>query len=242
MAPMAVACRTRLRSLTSAWYRVERGRMELEGIRWHYDRHELIADGIVHGIGVVLALIGVTALIFYATIAGTFGQLAASWIYGAGLLVSLGISFAYNLWPVSNVKWFLRRLDHSAIFVLIAATYTPFLEAGWREPVLVGMFVGVWLIAAAGVALKFFWPGRHDRLAILLYLAMGWSGVLAIEPLRAALSETTLTLILVGGILYSVGVIFYIWQSLRFQNAIWHGFVVAAAGVHYGAVVSCVSA
>ncbi|NVP54137.1 PAQR family membrane homeostasis protein TrhA [Mycoplana rhizolycopersici] len=216
--------------------------MEIEGIRWQYDRHELIADGIVHGVGVISALVGVTALIFYATVWTTSGQLAAAAVYGLGLLLSLGISFAYNLWPVSKVKWHLRRFDHSAIFVLIAATYTPFLQRGLEEPLLVGMLVAVWLIAAAGVAMKFLLPGRYDRLAILLYLAMGWSGTLAAGPLRATLPETTLTLILIGGLLYSVGVIFHVWQSLRFQNAIWHGFVVAAAGVHYSAVLTCVSA
>ncbi|SOC35476.1 channel protein (hemolysin III family) [Rhizobium subbaraonis] len=216
--------------------------MEIEGIRWQYDRHELIADGIVHGVGVISALIGVTALLFYAKVWTTSGQLAAAAIYGLGLLLSLGISFAYNLWPVSKLKWQLRRFDHSAIFVLIAATYTPFLQRGLEEPLLMGMLVAVWLIAVAGVAMKFLLPGRYDRLAILLYLAMGWSGVLATGPLRAILPETTLTLILIGGLLYSVGVIFHVWQSLRFQNAIWHGFVVAAAGVHYSAVVTCVSA
>ncbi len=216
--------------------------MEIEGIRWQYDRHELIADGIVHGVGVISALIGVTALIFYANVWTTSGQLAAAAVYGLGLLLSLGISFAYNLWPVSKVKWQLRRFDHSAIFVLIAATYTPFLQRGLDEPLLMGMLVAVWLIAFAGVAMKFLLPGRYDRLAILLYLAMGWSGVLATGPLSATLPETTLTLILIGGLLYSVGVIFHVWQSLRFQNAIWHGFVVAAAGVHYSAVVTCVSA
>ena len=242
MAPMVLARRTRLRNLTSAKYSVERGRMELEGIRWHYDRHELIADGIVHGIGVVLALIGVTILIFYATVWTTSGQLAAAWIYGLGLLMSLGISFAYNLWPASKVKWVLRRFDHSAIFILIAATYTPFLQRGLDDPMLAGMLVAVWLIAAAGVALKFLLPGRFDRLAILLYLGMGWSGVIASGPLSATLSETTIMLIFAGGLVYSFGVVFYVWQSLRFQSAIWHGFVVAAAGIHYSAVLSCVSA
>jgi hemolysin III len=216
--------------------------MELEGFRWQYDRHELIADGIVHGVGVVLALVGVTALIFYATVWTTSGQLLAAWIYGIGLLLSLGISFAYNLWPVSQVKWYLRRFDHSAIFVLIAATYTPFLQRGWPDPTLAGMLAAVWLIAAAGIALKFLRPGRYDRLAILLYLAMGWSGVFAAESLRATLSATTILLILIGGLLYSLGVVFYVWQSLRFQNAIWHGFVVVASAVHFSAVVTCLCA
>lgn len=213
---------------------------EIKGVKWNYDRGEVIADGIVHGVGVVLALIGVTALIFYATVWATSGQLAAAWVYGVGLVAALATSFAYNLWPVSTVKWHLRRFDHAAIFVLIAATYTPFLQRGIDEPLLAGMLVGIWLMAAAGVALKFLLPGRYDRLAILIYLAMGWSGVLAVGPLTTHLSTATLTLIVAGGVLYSVGVIFHVWEKLRFQNAIWHGFVVAAAAVHYSAVLTSV--
>ena len=214
--------------------------MEIKGVKWNYDRNEVIADGIVHGVGVVFALIGVTALIFYATVFSTSGQLAATWVYGTGLVLALEISFAYNVWPVSMVKWHLRRFDHSAIFVLIAATYTPFLQRGIEDPFLAGMLVFIWAMAAGGSALKFLLPGRYDRLAILIYLAMGWVGVFAAGPLLAHLSVTTLTLIVVGGVLYSVGVIFHVWEALRFQNAIWHGFVVAAAAVHYSAVVTSV--
>lgn len=215
--------------------------MEIKGVRWNYDRQELIADGIVHGVGVVLALVGVTALIVHATVFSTDGQLAAAWVYGLGLVLALSVSFAYNLWPVSIVKWHLRRVDHAAIFVLIAATYTPFLQRGWDDPLLAAMLVGIWIMAVAGVALKFAFPGRYDRLAILLYLAMGWSGVFAAGPLLTTLSATTVTLIVIGGVLYSLGVIFHVRQKLRFQNAIWHGFVVAAAAVHYSAVVACIA-
>jgi len=214
--------------------------VQIEGVKWNYDRNEVIADGIVHGVGVVLALIGVTALIFYATVWASSGQLAAAWIYGVGLVLTLATSFAYNLWPVSKVKWHLRRFDHAAIFVLIAATYTPFLQRGIDEPLLAVMLVGIWVMAAAGVALKFLFPGRYDRLAILIYLAMGWSGIAAAGPLTTHLSAATLVLIVAGGVLYSVGVIFHVWERLRFQNAIWHGFVVAAAAVHYSAVLTSV--
>lgn len=203
-----------------------------------YDFQELLADGIVHGIGVVLALIGTTALIFYATVFSTHGQMAAVWIYGLGLVIALATSFTYNMWPRSRTKAYLRRLDHSAIFLLIAATYTPFLQRGsddWRLALLLGF---VWVIAFAGITLKWRFPGRYDRLAILLYLAMGWSGALAFGPISEKLPVVTLTLILIGGVLYSAGVIFHIWEKLRFQNAIWHGFVVAAAAVHFSAVVS----
>ncbi|WP_307233248.1 PAQR family membrane homeostasis protein TrhA [Pararhizobium capsulatum] len=215
--------------------------MQIPGVKWNYDKSELIADGVVHGVGLVFALIGVTALIFYATVWASAGQLAAAWIYGAGLVATLSISFMYNLWPVTNTKFWLRRFDHSSIFILIAATYTPFLQRGWADPFLFGMLIFIWSIAAAGVFIKCVYPGRFDRLAILLYLAMGWSGVFAAEPLLTQLSVTTMTLILIGGIIYSLGVIFHVWEKLRYQNAIWHGFVVTAAAVHYGAVVTCIS-
>ncbi|MVA93561.1 hemolysin III family protein [Agrobacterium vitis] len=206
----------------------------------HYDFHELLADGIVHGVGVVFALVGVTALIFYATVFTSFGEIAASWIYGLGLVLALGCSFTYNMWPRSTFKSYLRRLDHSAIFVLIAATYTPFLESGADEPAILYLLIGIWLTAITGIFLKCRYPGRYDRLAILLYLAMGWSGVLALEPISERLPPVTMVLIFIGGILYSAGVIFHVWQRLRFQNAIWHGFVVAAAAVHYSAVVTAI--
>jgi hemolysin III len=215
--------------------------VEIKGINWNYDRSELIADGVVHGIGLAFALIGVTAMIFYATLWSTSGQLAAAWVYGAGLVATLSISLLYNLYPVSNTKWFLRRFDHSSIFVLIAATYTPFLQRGWDDPYLFGMLIGIWAIAVVGVLIKCVFPGRFDKVAILLYLAMGWSGVFAVGPLLSQLTGMTLILILIGGIIYSCGVIFHVWEKLRFQNAIWHGFVVTAAAVHYSAVLTCIS-
>jgi hemolysin III len=210
------------------------------GIPWRYDRGEIIADGIVHGIGVVAALIAVTVLIFYAAVWGSGGSLLSVSIYGIGLITSLGISFAYNVWPVSPTKWVLRRFDHSAIFILIAATYTPFLQAGLPDPLITANLIGIWCVALFGIFLKCMLPGRFDRLTILLYLAMGWSGILLASRLYDVLSLATLTLILVGGVIYTCGVIFHVWERLRFQNAIWHGFVVAAAGVHYAAVLTCV--
>lgn len=211
-------------------------------VKWGYDRTEIIADGIVHGIGLIASIIGITALIFYSTVWATNGQLAAVWIYGLGLVLALAISMTYNIWPVSRTKWILRRFDHSAIFILIAATYTPFLQRGWDDPFLFGLLIAIWVAAFGGIALKVLWPGRYDRLAILLYLGMGWSGVMAAGPLTPYLSMTTLTLIVIGGVIYSTGVIFHVWEKLRFQNAIWHTFVVTAALVHYAAVFTCVVA
>ncbi|UXS00551.1 PAQR family membrane homeostasis protein TrhA [Agrobacterium tumefaciens] len=206
-----------------------------------YDFHEIVADGIVHGVGIVFALIGATALIFYATVWDSVSAIAAAWIYGLGLVACLSVSFTYNIWPHSPVKWVLRRFDHSAIFILIAATYTPFLQRGIHEPLIAVTLALIWLAAIGGVLLKCLYPGRYDKVAILLYLGMGWSGVMVAEPLSTHLAPVTLWLIVIGGIIYSLGVIFHVWEKLRFQNAIWHGFVVSAAMVHYVAVLTSFS-
>ncbi len=206
-----------------------------------YDFYEIVADGIIHGIGIVFALVGATALIFYATVWSSHGEIAAAWIYGLGLIICLSISFTYNIWPHSHTKWVLRRLDHSAIFILIAATYTPFLQRGAHDPWIFAMLLAIWATAIFGIVLKCLFPGRYDKLAILLYLAMGWSGVMVAGSISQYLPAVTLWLIVIGGFIYSLGVIFHVWERLRFQNAIWHGFVVAAAAVHYGAVMTCFS-
>lgn len=204
-----------------------------------YDFHETLADAVVHGIGVVAALVGVTVLIFHNTIWGTQAAQVATWIYGLGLVGSLGISFAYNMARPSRFKWIMRRMDHSAIFVLIAATYTPFLQPGASgDPMIMALLVAIWIMAGVGVTLKCAFPGRYDRLAVLLYLAMGWSGILAIKPIATHLPTLSMVLIVVGGVIYSAGVIFHLWEKLRFQNAIWHAFVVTAAAIHYVAVLA----
>ena len=206
---------------------------------WRYDRAEIIADAIVHAIGLVLAAIGVVALIMATAWTNPSTDVVAATVYGSGLLAALAASSAYNIWPVSPIKWILRRIDHSAIFVLIAATYTPFLAQMPAGPMTTVLFSGIWGTAATGILIKCFFPGRFDRLAVLLYLALGWSGILVYPTLVEVLGETTLWLILAGGIVYSAGVIFHLWERLRFQNAIWHGFVMAGAGIHYGAIFNC---
>lgn len=206
-----------------------------------HDFAEIVADGIVHGVGLVFALIGVTALIFYATLWSSYAELAAAWVYGLGLVLCIAASFTYNIWPTSRTKWILRRFDHSAIFVLIAATYTPFLQRGAHEPMIAVMLGAIWCVAIGGIVLKCVFPGRYDRLAILLYLAMGWSGVMVAGPISEYLPAITVWLIVIGGMIYSLGVIFHVWERLRFQRAIWHGFVISAAAVHYSAVMTCFS-
>lgn len=205
------------------------------------DRAEVIADAIIHALGVSLGSAGAILLIVIAVVllpAVVFPSIA---IYAVGLVSMLGFSAAYNMWPISPTKWILRRLDHSAIFVMIAGTYTPFLWQMLERTVSLSLLVAVWLAALAGVALKMFLPGRYDRVAIVLYLTLGWSGLFAYETIAAAIPALSLWLLAAGGALYSTGVIFHSWQRLRFQNAIWHGFVLLAACCHYSAVLLSVT-
>jgi hemolysin III len=207
-------------------------------IGWDYDRGEIIADGVVHAIGIVLGLIGAVAIVVIAVETDRI-DVAPVVIYVVGLLAVLGLSAAYNMWPVSPTKWLLRRFDHSAIYLLIAGTYTPFLVQMKNAVASFGLGTGLWVSALIGVTLKLALPGRFDRLAIVLCLLLGWSGAIVYESFTSAIPGPSLWLLAIGGILYSVGTLFHVWEGLRFQNAIWHGFVLLGAACHYSAVLAC---
>jgi hemolysin III len=209
-------------------------------VRWNYDRAELIADGVVHGIGVFGGLIAATVLIVLTAVYATAFDVAVVSVYAAGLLAMLVLSATYNLWPVSPAKWVLRRFDHSAIYLLIAATYTPIIMELKDSVMAIVLLAGVWCVAIVGIVIKLLLPGRFDRLSVGLYLAMGWSGVMLYGRVVATLPTLALCFVAAGGALYSFGVIFHTWQRLRFQNAIWHGFVLLGAACHYTAVLDLV--
>jgi hemolysin III len=193
------------------------------------------ADAVVHAVGLSAGAVGAILLLAMA-VDGRPLQTLSAIVYAVGLVAMLGCSAAYNMARPSRTKWWLRRLDHAAIFLMIAATYTPFL-ARLQDATAATWLAGVvWTGALAGMVLKIGWPGRFDRLSVALYLALGWAIVLAFGPLVQSVPMLTLALLIAGGALYSVGVIFHLWDSLRFGTAIWHGFVVAAAGCHYMAV------
>jgi hemolysin III len=207
-------------------------------ISWDYDRAEIIADGVVHAIGLCLGLIGAVTIVVIAVKIERI-EVAPLLVYVIGLVTMLALSAAYNMWPVSPAKWILRRFDHSAIYLLIAGTYMPFLAQMKSALVSAGLGAGVWLSAVIGMALKLALPGRFDRLAVVLCLLLGWSGVIVYDSLASALPSASLWLLAIGGILYSVGALFHICRGLRFHNAIWHGFVLIAASCHYSAVLAC---
>jgi hemolysin III len=202
---------------------------------WNDSRAEVLADGAVHAMGVLLGPAAVAILIVLTARTAGPGQFASVLVYGISLVAVLVTSALYNLWPVSRAKWILRRFDHSAIYLLIAGTYSPFI-AQMKGATSTALLIGVWTASLTGVALKLLFPGRFDRVSIWLYLLIGWSGVLAYETI-AGLPDATLRLLALGGLLYTIGVVFHLWRSLPFQNAIWHMFVLTAAACHYGAVL-----
>ncbi len=201
---------------------------------WNYDGREIIADGVVHGLGLLLAIAGTVALLAFFD-RDSIG-LTAHLVYCASLLITLSASAAYNLWPVSPTKWRLRRVDHAMIFGLIAGTYTPFLvRIGTLETAL--LLGAIWTVSLVGIGLKLANVGEREWLSTILYIALGWSGLIAIPTLVGNLPLISIELIISGGLLYSVGVAFHHWRALRFQNAIWHGFVLVAASCHFAAIM-----
>ncbi len=157
-------------------------------------------------------------------------------VYVAALIAMLGFSAAYNLTPASPAKWILRRFDHSAIYVMIAGTYTPLLLQLPDADLATVLGTIIWGGAAIGVALKVLLPGRLDNLAIAIYLGLGWVGIFAVKSFVSALPLQTMVLIAVGGLIYSAGVPIYVWERLKYQNAIWHSFVAVAAACHFVAI------
>ncbi|MFZ5668286.1 MAG: PAQR family membrane homeostasis protein TrhA [Pseudomonadota bacterium] len=194
------------------------------------------ADLVVHIVGLAFALFGGGTLLGLSVGAGGGGRIASVAVYAVGMALMLGCSLAYNF---GKAPWrpLLRRFDHAGIFLMIAASYTPFttqsLTGGWA----LWMTLGVWTLALLGVAGKLFLPGLGRGFWVALYLALGWAVLVALRPMIDGLSWVALLLLGIGGLLYSTGVIFYLMKRLRFRRAIWHGHVVAAAATQYAAVM-----
>lgn len=203
-----------------------------------HSRPERRADAAVHAVGLGLAAIGSLALAAAAPPAAAEPRrLAALAVYAAGLLAMLGCSALYNLRQDSARRGFHRRLDHAGIFLMIAGSYTPFLAVAAGGALALGLLAFVWAVALAGAALRLLGLGGSDAALTAAYLLLGWAALVAFGPLAAALSRSGLVLLAAGGALYTIGAAFHHWRTLPYQNAIWHGFVVAGAALHYAAVL-----
>jgi len=207
-----------------------------------YTPAERLADAVLHVTGVTAALIAASVMITLAAVwHGDFPAVGAATVYGLSLLAMFGASAGYHLVRVPRWKEVLRRVDHAAIYVKIAGTYTPFavlLGGDWAPMIL----VGIWAAALVGTTLKVVAPRRFEWLTLGLYLAMGWAVVVIGRPILVELATPSLVLIMTGGILYTLGVVFHLWDRLPFQNAIWHAFVLAASFVFYAAILIEVAA
>ena len=205
----------------------------------HYPtRLEKLVDGWVHGVALAVFTFAVGVGLGLAIMQGGLGMAAAVAIYAICVIAMIGCSMAYNMTEQPKRKALLRRFDHSAIFVMIAGSYTPFTTIRFDGVWAISMTTIVWVLAIVGSAGKLFLPGIGKRVWIGFYIALGLMIFAAFGPLVRDVPLAGVVLLAVGGALYIVGVPFYVWEKLPFRRAIWHSFVMAAAAVHYAAVLT----
>lgn len=201
-----------------------------------YSIKEEIVHSVTHGIGAVLSIVGLVTLLTYSMMYGDAWHIVSSSIYGLTLITLYTSSTLYHAITVPDIKNVLQKLDHAAIFLLIAGTYTPFtlvnLRGGWGWT----LFGIVWSIAIAGMIMELIVKRRYKRISIGLYLGLGWIVMIAIAPLMNSVEAGGLVLLLAGGLFYSLGVIFYVWKTLVYHHAIWHLFVLAGSSCHFFAI------
>ena len=203
---------------------------------------EFVADAVVHVLGLMLGVAGSTVLLALSLASSVPDQWPPIAIYVGGAMAMLGCSALYNLWRSSSRRHLLRRLDHAAIFLMIAGTYTPITTLRLADPWGTRLTVIVWIAAAAGIVVKLWQPRRVEAVSVALYLLLGWIGLIALEPLLASVESGTLALLLVGGVIYSGGVVFHLSPGHRYHRALWHACVLAAAVIHYLAIMTVLQA
>ncbi|MBS0439670.1 MAG: hemolysin III family protein [Proteobacteria bacterium] len=208
--------------------------MSDDSLAARYTAGEELANSLTHGFGLLLALAGLVALM---QAAGDTREIASCLVYGIALVLVYATSTAYHGVSEADAKQRLRTLDHVAIFLLIAGTYTPFMLIALRGAWGWTLFAVVWSLAALGAVFELTALRRHRRAMIALYVGMGWIGLIAIKPLVAALPAPGLWLLFGGGVSYTLGVAFYVWRGLRYHHAIWHLFVLGGSVLQYLAVL-----
>ncbi len=202
-----------------------------------YSVGEEIANSATHGIGAALALAGLVVLVVLAARHGTARHIVSCSVFGGTLLAMYLASTLYHAIPHARAKGVLQLLDHSAIYLVIAGTYTPFMLVNVRGVSGLSLLALVWTAALGGIVLRAALGRRAHLVRVVLYILMGWVGVVAFGPLLASVGVNGLALIAGGGIVYTLGVGFYSWRGLPYHHAIWHLFVMAASVLHFLAVL-----
>jgi len=199
----------------------------------HFSQSEEIWHAITHGIGLVLSIAGLAVLVAFATLKGSALAITSVAIFSTTLIIMYGSSTLYHAISHQKIKKLFQTFDHSSIYILIAGTYTPItlitLGGAWGWT----LFGINWSIAIVGIYLKFAYPGRFEKLSLVLYVIMGWLIVVASQPLIASMSNGGLWLLLLGGMFYTFGIVFYIKDHLPFYHTIWHFFVLGGSISHY---------
>ncbi len=211
--------------------------MNLQKTLPYYSVGEEIANSITHGVGIVLSIAGLAILTSFASVFGSVWHIVGCSIYGAMQIVLYTASTLYHSIPLPRAKAVLRVIDHSAIFLLIAGTYTPFALVNLRGPWGWTLLVSVWAIAIFGIAAQSRLIRQKSYLNVALYVAMGWLAVIGIQPLIESVSLGGLILLFAGGVVYTLGCIFYVMRRLRYHHAVWHLFVMAGSILHFFAVL-----
>lgn len=201
----------------------------------HYTKNEQITNTITHGIGVVFAIFALIFLIVNNQNSSDFYEMMSYVIYGSTLIILYLSSTLYHAIQVEKAKRYLRTLDHASIFLLIAGTYTPITLIALRGRLGWTLFITVWSIALIGVIFKVFFVNKLKILSVVIYLLMGWMIIFAIKPLFTALSVRSILFMVIGGLVYTVGILFYALQSLgyKYSHSIWHLFVLAGSVSHF---------
>ncbi len=202
-----------------------------------YTLAEEIANSISHGAGVVLGIVGLVLLLVQAVDNGATSMAIASYsLYGGTIILLFLASTLYHAIPSPRAKPWLKRFDHCAIYLLIAGTYTPFLLVGLDSSLARGLMIVIWSMALVGVLFKLAFAHRFEMLSLVTYLVMGWLSLIVIYQLVQVLAPGGVTLLAVGGVVYTLGVIFYVCKRIPYNHAIWHGFVLGGSLCHFLAI------
>ncbi len=200
-----------------------------------YDPQEELINAYSHGLGAVLALIAAIFLIVkgYGL---ALGQWISLWVYGLSLVLLLSSSMLYHFAQDERKRYWYKKLDHTAIYYLIAGTYTPFLSIGIPTAKAHYLLIALWIIALIGTLFKLVFIHRFQKVSLAAYLVMGWLAVLVMDDMQRYLSRDAIQLLIAGGLAYTVGTLFYALKKVRYSHAIWHVFVLLGAGLHFLAI------
>lgn len=199
----------------------------------NFSKGEEITNAILHGIGAGLAIAALVILIVFASIRGDARYVVSYTIYGSTLVLLYMASTLYHSFPRGGTKDLFEIFDHSAIYLLIAGSYTPLALVALKGTLGWTIFGIVWGLSVIGIIFKVFWVKKFVVLSTILYIAMGWLIVIAIKPLMNVLNTTSLVFLVVGGVSYTVGTIFYVWRGMKYHHAIWHLFVLGGSICHF---------